>query len=93
MKARALIQKRVQQALGKHVEFNEVLRYEISKLIAVTLQRRLPNSAAYMERQKMAVGPFLFPLWYAIAHQNTLALGSFTATMRLGWAQLLQDYL
>ena len=60
---------------------------------AVTLQRRLPNSAAYMERQKMAVGPFLFPLWYAIAHQNTLALGSFTATMRLGWAQLLQDYL
>jgi hypothetical protein len=28
----------------------------------VTLQRRLPNSAAYMERQKMAVRRFLFSL-------------------------------
>ena len=50
-----------------------------------TIQRRFPNSAAYMERQKMAVRPFLFSLWCAIAHfYITLAHGSFTATMKLG---------
>ena len=69
MKARALIQKRVQQALGKRVEFNEILRYGKSlNSLTVTLQRRLPTSAAYMERQKMAVRPFLFSLRWAIAH-------------------------
>ena len=33
VKARALIQKRVQEALGKHIEFNEILRYVVAKLI------------------------------------------------------------
>ena len=85
MKARALIMKRIKQALKRDVEFNEILRYEISiNSFKVTLQRRLPNSAAYMERQKMAVRPlFILP---AVLHHssNTLALGSFTATMKSG---------
>lgn len=86
MKARALIQKRVHQALNVHLEFNEILRYENFKnSFTGTIQRRFPNSAAYMERQKMAVRPFLFSLWCAIAHfYITLAHGSFTATMKLG---------
>ena len=36
----------------------------------VTLKRRLLNSAAYMERQKMAVRHFSISLRYTTAHQT-----------------------
>jgi hypothetical protein len=57
-KARDLIQKRIKQALGISAQFNEVLRLvqEPFRLFFFGTEYNFMTSAAYMERQKMAVG-------------------------------------